>query len=181
MTQGLGKDWTANSDITHGSDGAEFTVSKQGDNPEIQSDFYIMFGRVDITMKAAPGTGIASSAVIQSDCRDEIDWEWIGGDSTHVQTNYFAKGQAGGYNRAATHEDKDSQDKFKTYTIDWNSKRIIWMIDGTEVRTLNAADAQGMYPQTPSFVKVGIWAGGDPNNEKGTIGMFTHSSRIILK
>lgn len=75
--------------IGYGNDGAEFTVAKQGDNPLIESDFYIMFGRLDVTMKAAPGRGIVSSAVLQSDCLDEIDWEWLGGDNTRVQTNYF--------------------------------------------------------------------------------------------
>ena len=43
-------------------------------------------------MRAAPGTGIVSSAILQSDDLDEIDWEWIGGSSTKAQSNYFGKG-----------------------------------------------------------------------------------------
>lgn len=162
--------------IGYGNEGAEFTVAKQGDNPLIESDFYIMFGRLEVTMKAAPGRGIVSSAVLQSDCLDEIDWEWLGGDNTRVQTNYFGKGETAGYTRGASHEDMGNHDTFKTYTIDWDSNRIVWMINGAVVRTVNAAEVGNMYPQTPSSVRVGIWAGGDPTNSAGTIGMFYSQS-----
>jgi len=47
---------------------------------------------VSFYMRAAPGTGIVSSAILQSDDLDEIDWEWIGGSSTKAQSNYFGKG-----------------------------------------------------------------------------------------
>lgn len=52
-----------------------------------------MFGRVDIQLKAAPGAGIVSSFVLQSDTLDEIDWEWLGADPDEVQSNYFGKGK----------------------------------------------------------------------------------------
>jgi hypothetical protein len=60
-----------------------------------------MFGKVEAVVKAAPGAGIVSSVVLQSDDRDEIDWEWVGSDSEQVQTNYFGKGITGSYNRGA--------------------------------------------------------------------------------
>ena len=39
------------------------------------------------------------------------------------------------------------------------------------MRTLLYADAVGgrNYPQTPVNVRIGIWAGGDPANDPGTI------------
>ena len=44
-------------------------------------------------------------------------------------------------------------------------------MDDKVVRTLQFADANGgsNYPQTPMNVRIGIWAGGDPNNAEGTI------------
>lgn len=144
---------------------------KKGDGPLIKSDFYIMFERVEFTIKAAPVTGIVSSAVLQSDCLDEIDWEWLGADNTQVQTNYFGKGQTTTYDRGDFHPDDGNHDTFKVYTIDWNQQRILWQINGATVRTLNAAEAQGQYPQTPAYIKAGSWAGGDPDNAPGTIGM----------
>lgn len=60
--------------VNTGSNGAEFTINKQGDAPTIQSDFYFFYGTVEVTMKAAPGTGIVSSIVLESDTLDEVDW-----------------------------------------------------------------------------------------------------------
>lgn len=122
-------------------------------------------------MKAAPGTGIVSSAILESDDLDEIDWEWLGGTATEVETNYFGKGNTSTYDRETYVQMADSQADFHNYTIVWTEESTIWMIDGESVRTLAYADANGgsNYPQTPMRVKLGIWAGGDPSNAEGTI------------
>lgn len=129
-----------------------------------------MFGHVDFEVKAAPGVGIVSSAVLQSDCLDEIDWEWLGGDDTQVQSNYFGKGITTSYNRGAFHDAPNNHDEFHMYSIDWTSEQIVWQIDGVTVRAMTYAEAEtGQYPQTPMFIKVGTWSGGDPSNPPGTI------------
>lgn len=128
-----------------------------------------MFGHVDFVVKPAPGLGIVSSAVLQSDDLDEIDWEWLGGDSSQVQSNYFSKGQITSYNRGAFHANPNNQAEFHTYSIDWTADQIAWQIDGTTVRTLTPETAQGQYPQTPMMIKIGSWSGGDPANAPGTI------------
>lgn len=153
------------------TNGATFTISKQGDGPLIQSGWYIMFGKVEFTMKAAPGKGIVSSAVLQSDNLDEIDWEWLGGNNNQVQTNYFGKGDTSSYSRGAFHDIMGNHDDFHTYSVDWTSHQIVWAIDGKTVRVLTPETAEtDKYPQTPMMVKVGVWAGGDSNNAQGTIG-----------
>lgn len=63
------------------SNGLSLTVAKSGDAPTVSSNWYIMFGKVEVVMKAAPGQGIVSSVVLQSDDLDEIDWEVIGSQS----------------------------------------------------------------------------------------------------
>jgi hypothetical protein len=78
--------------LTYGAEGAEFTVERKGDAPTIGSEGYFHFGYVEVVMKAAPGVGIISSIVLQSDDLDEVDWEWIGGVDSLVQANYFGKG-----------------------------------------------------------------------------------------
>ncbi|KAK3328891.1 glycoside hydrolase family 16 protein [Apodospora peruviana] len=155
--------------VGYGSDGATFTVAGPGQAPQLTSVFYIMFGRVEVTMKCAPGAGIVSSLVLQSDTLDEIDMEWLGADDTEVQTNYFGKGQTAGYNRGQFNPAPNNQGEFITYTIDWTADRIIWSVGGTVVRTLNVNDAAGQYPQTPMQVKFGAWSGGDGSNAPGTI------------
>lgn len=151
--------------------GVAFTVSQGGDAPQLQSLFYIMFGRVEITMKAAHGAGIVSSLVLESDTLDEIDIEWLGADADEIQTNYFGKGQTTTYNRGQFHDVVGTQADWITYTVDWTQDEIVWMADGTVVRTLKADEAEeNQYPQTPMQVKFGAWAGGDPNhNPSGTV------------
>ncbi|KAI9819084.1 MAG: hypothetical protein M1826_001176 [Phylliscum demangeonii] len=169
FTKGPSDQFTARGNPTYGPDGVSFTIAKPGDSPQINSNFYIMFGKMEVSMKAAAGAGVVSSVVMQSDDLDEIDWEWLGGDPDNVQSNYFGKGQTTIFNRGGFHSDPNSQTAFRTYTIDWTADQIVWQIDGITVRALRPQDASGQYPQTPMQIKAGIWSGGDPSNEPGTI------------
>jgi hypothetical protein len=128
-----------------------------------------MFGQIDVELKAAPGTGMVSSFFLQSDCLDEIDWEWLGKTPAEVQSNYFGKGLTTTYNRGAFHANPGNQDGFQKYTIIWTSEQIVWQINGVTVRTLKPADSNNQYPQTPMQIKIGAWAGGDSSNSPGTI------------
>ncbi|VUC28359.1 unnamed protein product [Clonostachys rosea] len=172
FTNGAVNSFSASGSPTYDkTNGVSFTVSKGGDAPQIQSLFYIMFGRVEVTMKAAPGAGIVSSLVLESDVLDEIDIEWLGSDADEVQSNYFGKGQVTSYNRGQFHDLTGTQSKWITYTVDWTKDKIVWMADGTILRSMTEAQAEsGQYPQTPMRVKLGAWAGGDPNyNAAGTV------------
>lgn len=171
FTKGASESFTPQGNPSYGPDGVAFTVAKSGDSPQLNSKWYIMFGHVEFVVKAARGAGIVSSAVLQSDCLDEIDWEWLGGDNRQIQSNYFGKAITTTYNRGAFHDATGNQDSFHTYTIDWTSKQIVWQIDGVTVRALTQENAaKGQYPQTPMMVKIGAWSGGDPANQPGTIG-----------
>lgn len=166
--------WNATSGtVKHTSDGGEFTVAKRYDSPTIQSEFYIMFGVVEVHMKAATGQGIISSIVLESDDLDEVDWEFMGGDLTHAESNYFGKGNTTDFTRAVYHPmtKPGPMDAFHNYTIRWTSAAIEWYIDTALIRTLKYKDAYDGYnfPQTPMNVRLGIWAGGDPSNNNGTI------------
>ncbi|KAK5131197.1 hypothetical protein LTR08_001222 [Meristemomyces frigidus] len=169
FTSGASDSFTKQGAPTYDSNGASFTVAQSGDAPTLISTWYIMFGHVEVKMKAAPGTGIVSSCVLQSDDLDEIDWEWLGGSGAEVQSNYFGKGQTTTYDRAAVHAVTDSQGEWHTYAVDWTETQIVWQIDGKTVRVLSSNDANGQYPQTPMQLKLGSWAGGDPANPAGTI------------
>ncbi|TGO64415.1 hypothetical protein BCON_0007g00650 [Botryotinia convoluta] len=159
--------------LTYGDDGAEFIIAEQGQSPTIQSKFYIFFGQVSVIMKAATGVGVVSSIVLESEDLDEIDWEFIGGNTTHAETNYFGKGNTTSYDRAIWYPaPSDPTANFHNYTVDWTAERIQWWIDDSLVRTLAYADAVDgkNFPQTPMTVRLGIWSGGDPKgNSVGTI------------
>ncbi|KAG5360898.1 putative glycosidase crf1 [Yarrowia sp. B02] len=154
--------------VEYTPDGVSLRVQTQGDNPTLQSDFYLMFGRVEAVIQAAPGQGIVSSFVLQSDDLDEIDLEWLGGDNTQVQTNFFVKGNTDTYDRGAFHPIANPTGMFHTYVIEWTSELISWSINGQVIRTLASNDWHG-FPQSPMNIRMGVWAGGDPTNNPGTI------------
>ncbi|AMD22156.1 HGL184Wp [Eremothecium sinecaudum] len=154
--------------VEYNTDGVAFTMAKRFDNPAIMSDFYIMYGKVEVQMKAAEGRGIVSSFYLQSDTQDEIDIEWLGGERGQFQSNFFYKGDTTTYVRGQFHNVALPQHMFHTYTIDWRMESTTWYLDGKPVRTLLNNTEHG-YPQTPMRVFMGIWAGGDPSNEPGTI------------
>jgi beta-glucanase (GH16 family) len=161
--------------VTYGDNGAEFTVAKQGDSPTIQSQFYIFWGSVSVIMRAAPGQGIISSVVLQSDDLDEVDWEFMGSNASFAETNYFGKGNNDTSDppRVAYYPvPTDVTENFHNYTTHWTSDKLQWFIDGNLVRSLSYAEAEGAgkyYPQTPMTVRMGSWAGGDPREPQGTI------------
>ncbi|KAJ4321116.1 hypothetical protein N0V94_003063 [Neodidymelliopsis sp. IMI 364377] len=159
-------------DWSEDAKGATFTIERSGDSPMVQSKFYMMWGRFEVVMKAAKGKGIVSSAILQSEALDEIDWEFLGTDTTHALTNYFGKGNTTSYDRGKEFEMDAPQDKFHNYTIDWTVERIQWILDGKILRELFYKDALNgtNYPQTPMNIRMGVWAGGDvANNDPGVV------------
>jgi hypothetical protein len=170
----LSKVWKmTGSGVDYTRDGGTFTIRQSGDSPKIQSDFYIFFGRASCIMKAASGRGIVSSFIMQSEDLDEIDWEFLGGNTTHVMTNYFGKGNTTDFTRGKEYEEENPLADFHNYTIDWTRERIEWWMDDKLLRTLKTEEAPmggKEYPQTPMTIRLGAWAGGDKDkNDKGVV------------
>ncbi|EQK98813.1 glycoside hydrolase family 16 protein [Ophiocordyceps sinensis CO18] len=57
--------------IKYDSQGAVFTINSEKDAPTIHTDKFIFFGEIEVEVQAAPGQGIVTSAVLQSDDLDE--------------------------------------------------------------------------------------------------------------
>lgn len=147
--------------------GAQLSIYKHGDSVTAQSSFYIFWGQVEIIMQAAKGTGIISTFNLLSDDLDEIDLEIMGGNHSFVESNYYGWGNLSQHN-ALYHACDGPQDKMHNYTVNWDQHSIEWFIDGNLARTVNY-EGPGQYPQTPSFLKFGVWAGGDASEPNGTI------------
>jgi beta-glucanase (GH16 family) len=148
------------------SKGAVFTIAKTSDSPTLRSKHYIQFGRIDAVVWGAKGAGIVTSAVLQSDDLDEIDWEWVGANDGAAQSNYFSKGDDSTFDRGGTHNVASPLDGFHTYSVDWTEERVEWLIDGAVVRTLGYNG--NTYPQTPMQIKIGTWPAGNPGSPAGT-------------
>ncbi|PFH59978.1 hypothetical protein XA68_11653 [Ophiocordyceps unilateralis] len=162
---------TQGASLQHGDKGAVFTIKADGDSPTIHTGKYIFFGEVEVEVQAAPGRGIVTSVVLQSDDLDEIDWEWVGANNAQVQTNYFSKGDTTTYDRGATHNVANPIGQFHSYKIKWTPSAIVWSINGQPVRTLTYEAAKGgsTYPQTPMQVKLGSWVAGGAKSSPGTV------------
>ncbi|OJJ48677.1 hypothetical protein ASPZODRAFT_62923 [Penicilliopsis zonata CBS 506.65] len=160
-----------NGEITTASNGTMFQIKEKLQSPTIESTFYIFFGIVESHVQMASGAGVVSSVVLESDDLDEIDWEWVGYNTSGVQSNYYGKGNTTSYDRAGYHYVPNAATEFHNYTTHWTHEKLEWWIDGELVRTLlyeDAVDGRN-YPQTPSTVRYGIWPGGDPSESTGTI------------
>lgn len=79
----------------------------------------------------------------------------------------FGKGNTTTYDRMIEAPVATTQTESHTYALNWTAEALTWIIDGTPVRTLKYADANGgkNYPQTPCNVRLGNWPGGDSENE----------------
>jgi hypothetical protein len=153
-----------------GTKGAVFSIGSNGGAPLFISNNYLLFGRIEAHVQAAPGAGIVSSVVLQADDLDEIDFEWVGNDDKQVQSNYFSKGDDSTFDRGGYHPAPNPAGQFNNYTIEWTPKHIQWFVNGNMVRELTSDQAKGgkTFPQSPCQVRLGIWVAGLPNAPEGT-------------
>jgi beta-glucanase (GH16 family) len=160
--------------ITNGAVGytdqaAQFSIAKPLDSPTIRSNFYLFFGRLEYHVQAAPGQGVVSSVVLQSDDLDEIDWEWIGTHNNQVQTNIYSQGRTIDNSSAYFTIEGDTTTSYHNYTTIWTQEKLEWWCDSKLLRTMLYADNTTIYPQTPMTMKIGAWPGGDPSGTPGRI------------
>ncbi|EJD07470.1 concanavalin A-like lectin/glucanase [Fomitiporia mediterranea MF3/22] len=150
--------------------------SEVGEGATVNSTFTILYGKVTFVMKAPLVAGAVTAAILISDGRDEIDVELLGGDPRHWQTNVYAPSSHDKeplWGVFGEIEDVPSRlpliSSYHNYTIDWTSERIVWSVDGHEVRTLKPSrtkiNGTEHYPTQPARIQLGIW---DASSPEGT-------------
>jgi len=168
------------------------------------STHYVWYGKISATMTTSQGAGVVTAFIMMSDARDEIDFEFVGVDTEHVQSNYYSQGitncktsQMYAYSSQLTRTDNNGANisvsntvtTSHTYTIDWTPDKLTWLVDGKPMRTKNRADTWNAtsnrydYPQSPSRVMLSLWPAGLPSNGKGTVdwsgGLIDWSSQYM--
>ncbi|TKA76981.1 hypothetical protein B0A49_03463 [Cryomyces minteri] len=140
----------------------------------LSSTHYVWYGKISATMTTSQGAGVVTAFIMMSDVKDEIDFEFVGVDLEHVQSNYYFQGitdYGNGQNLAVS----NTVQNVHTYTLDWQPDYITWSIDGRVVRTKNrnetwnATAQQYHFPQTPARIMLSLWPAGLPTNGQGTI------------
>ncbi|CAG8508548.1 11777_t:CDS:2 [Ambispora gerdemannii] len=139
--------------------------SKLGTGLTLNSTYMIHYGKVSAKIKSSSLGGVVTAYITMSPNGDEIDWELVGNDTLHAQSNWYWNGviewgvHGGMHNVTAP----GISDEFKTYTIDWTPEAITWLINGSPVRTLKQSDTlvDGVphFPNHPSYIQLGIWDG----------------------
>jgi endo-1,3-1,4-beta-glycanase ExoK len=117
------------------------------------------YGRFEVSMKAARGSGVISAFFIYTgppfgDPWHETTVEILGRDTTQVQFTYFIDGVP-----TSTTVDLgfDAAEGFHTYAIDWQPDSISWYIDG-KLAHVDEAGAQPI-PSAPGRIFAHLWNG----------------------
>ena len=120
--------------------------------------------RYEVRMRAAKGDGLVSSFFTYrgdygTPTHDEIDFEVLGKDTTHVQINYYVEGHGG-------HEVQvplgfDASQEFHTYAFELTDAYLAWSIDGKEVHrvTENPSTPEHELPYRPGKIMMNLWPG----------------------
>ncbi|KAM5544408.1 hypothetical protein V8D89_002068 [Ganoderma adspersum] len=128
--------------------------NKVAEGSTFNSTFTVLYGRVTYNFSGPAVPGVVSAAILLAQTNDEIDVELMGGRPTQWQTNIFAPAPLETeplYNTFSSLQAYPRGPKtvqaIHSYTIDWNSERIVWSVDGSDVRTLRA-DVVGRLTRT---------------------------------
>lgn len=156
----------------------EMTLVKQGDGKGFGATVIntraIQYGTITAVMRSGcTSGGVVSSFIVRSDkTGDEIDFEWVGKDTSNVQSNYYWHDQLDYTKMVASPSLPDTTKNFHTYQINWTPDQIVWLINGKAFRTVKRADTWDAsakafkYPDSEAYVSFSIWDGG--SMAKGT-------------
>ncbi|KAK4552913.1 putative glycosidase CRH2 [Recurvomyces mirabilis] len=140
----------------------------------LMSTHYVWYGQISATMTTSQGAGVVTAFILMSDVHDEIDFEFVGVDLEHAQSNYYFQGITD-YDNEQNLTVSNTVSNTHTYMIDWQPDALTWYIDGKAMRTKNrnetwnATTQQYHYPQSPSRVQLSLWPAGLSKNGQGTI------------
>ncbi|RDX47171.1 glycoside hydrolase [Lentinus brumalis] len=152
------------------------TNTRVADGATFNSTFTVRYAKVTYAFSGPAVPGVVTAAILLAPERDEIDIELLGGDASHWQTNVFAPARSedqplyGAFSSVQNYpHSPKSVASTHSYAIDWSPDRIVWSVDGSQVRTLLKADTMKNgalhYPSHPSRLQFGIW---DASDQEGT-------------
>lgn len=126
---------------------------------ELQRRGPFLYGRYEVVMQAGKGDGLVSAFFTYTgphfdDPHDEIDFEFLGRDTSRVWLNIFTDGD----NLPGRWIDLgfDAATAPHLYRFDWAPDSVTWYVDGAEVMKVTADEHP--IPRTPGKIFLDIWA-----------------------
>lgn len=148
---------------------------------EYQRRGFYSFGRFEVVMTPAPGSGTVSSLFTHThaqfgDPHDEIDIEFLGKDLSVLAANYFTDGASHG--TIPIRLPFDASEEIHLYAFEWEPDAIRWYVNDQLWHTATAKDQP--IPQSPGRIIISLWSGGPgqfdwhgvPTFEDGTRAAF---------
>lgn len=148
---------------------------------EARTQNYYHYGDYEVSMKPSANPGTASTFFVCTgpydlkdgvpNAHDEIDIEFLGDDTTHVQFNFFVNGVGG--NEFMYDLGFDASEEFHTYGFRWEENAITWFVDGEPVYKVTTEDVLSdsdwvknvreveVLPSTAGRILTNYWCGNE--------------------
>ncbi len=144
---------------------------------EARSQNYYHYGDYEVSMKPSANPGTASTFFVCTgpydlkdgvpNAHDEIDIEFLGDDTTHVQFNFFVDGVGG--NEFMYDLGFDASEEFHTYGFRWEPNAITWFVDGDPVYKVTTDEVEEgknlnhveKLPSTAGRILTNYWCGNE--------------------
>ncbi|KAJ1661996.1 transglycosylase [Coemansia sp. RSA 1646] len=132
-------------------------------------DFY--YGKIEARVRMGGGSGVVTAMLLLGPApSDEIDLEWVGKDTTHVQTMYYVQSHRVDNLPevfGASQNNGDLSTTFQDYAIELNKDSVKWYLNGILLRTLNKGAQE--FPSDASRARLGIWDGTQTGGWAGAV------------
>jgi endo-1,3-1,4-beta-glycanase ExoK len=134
------------------------------------------FGTYEVRMRVAAGSGVTSTFFTYVGPpfgaglpHDEIDFEFLGKNTTGVQLNYYGRNK--GHHESIAKLGFDASQTSNDYAFYWGPDVIRWYVNGKLVRETKREGDE--WPTTPGRIFISLWAGQGANMD-GWLGRFTY-------
>jgi endo-1,3-1,4-beta-glycanase ExoK len=147
---------------------------------EIHTNKLSGYGSYEARMRVAKGSGLNTAFFTYvgpptgSKQHDEIDFEFLGKDTTTVQLNYYVNGQ--GNHGKIIKLGYDASKEFHNYKFEWNPNKIRWYIDD---KLVYETPMNEIIPANPGHIYFSLWSGVPANED--WLGPFKYQAPVAAE
>jgi hypothetical protein len=137
--------------------------AKNYNGAELYSTGSVKYGRFDVRMRIAFGSGIISSfflyyndSYLEGESWQEIDMEVVGSHENAFQSNLITGAASSKKTSEEFHTFNGLSQNYHTYTFEWTPDYIAWFFDGQEVRRSTGSQVAGCQVEEMT-IRFNLW------------------------